>query len=196
MKSFSWLALTQYSVTRAVAIALVLVVLGACTEEAITLNASSNGKGGGGANMNLKSNNGTTNNSQSSAADYRIDVSSEGKVWTYVITLCEGAKGVSHFILDLENCPEEGASSTIDNILWAKVNGVDAVLAASEGNTGCNVSSVTSNIVKFDDLEDAKVYTIVFELNQEFHNFLTTTAWIKAGNSCHAYEVLAPCCPF
>jgi hypothetical protein len=76
------------------------------------------------------------------------------------------------------------------------VNGVDAVLAASEGNTGCNVGSVTSNIVKFDDLKDAKVYTIVFELNEEFHNFLTTTAWIKAGNSCHSFEVLAPCCPF
>lgn len=196
MKSYSWLALLHSNVIRAFAIATALALLGACTEEAITLNASSNGKGGGGGNKNLKSNNSVTNNSQSSASDYRIDVSNEGKVWTYVITPCEGAKGVSHFIIDLQNCPEEGKSTTIDNIVWAKVNGVDAVLSASEGNTGCNVSGVTSNFVKFDDLEEAKVYTIVFELNQAYHNFLTTTAWIKAGTSCHAYEVSGPCCPF
>jgi len=172
-----------------------VVFCSACTEEAITLNA--NGQGGGG-NKPLKiKNNAANNNSESSATDYKIEVTSDGKIWTYVITLCEGAKGVSHFILDLENCPIEGSSANISNILWAKVNGVDAILETSEGNTGCDVASVTSNIVKFDDLEDAKVYTIVFELNQEFHNFLTTTAWIKAGTSCHSYpDIPAPCCPF
>jgi hypothetical protein len=195
MKFNSWLALTQSNMIRVVGIAVVMVVLSACTEEAITLNA--NGQGGGGKNSPLNVNGQSNSNSESSASDYKIEVSSEGAIWTYVITLCEGAKGISHFILDMENCPEEGKSVTIENILWAKVNGVDAVLETSEGNTGCDVASVTSNILKFDDLEDAKVYTIVFELNQEYHNFLTTTAWIKAGTSCHTFpEVLAPCCPF
>ena len=195
MKFNSWLALTRTNMMRAVAITTVMVVFSACSEDE-TLNANGKGAGGGGVNRPLKVNGPVTNNSESNASDYRLDVSGEGTIWTYTITLCEGAKGVSHFILDLENCPEEGKSVTIDDIVWAKVNGVDAKLEASEGKTGCDVASVTSNIVKFDDLEEARVYTITFELKQEYHRFLTTTAWIKAGTSCHAFEILAPCCPF
>ena len=86
-------------------------------------------------------------------------------------------------------------SFMISNFLWATVNGQPATLETSEGNTGCNVSEVTTNFIKFDDLPDANSYTIKFELNQEFGNFVTSTAWLKAGTSCQLYPVSAPCCP-
>jgi len=132
-------------------------------------------------------------NSQSSAGDYSINVSKDGAVWTYCITKNPGAKGLSHFILNLQNCGTR--SVTISNILWATVNGQPATLETSEGNTGCDVSEVTTNFVKFDDLPDANSYTIKFELSQVFGNFVNTTAWLKAGTSCYPYTVNAPCCP-
>jgi hypothetical protein len=117
-----------------------------------------------------------------------------GATWTYVITKNPGAKDLSHFILNFQNCGT--SSATLSNILWATVNGEPAVLSNSEGNTGCTVNDVTSNFVKFDELVSASSYTIVFEMTGIFGNFVGTTAWLKAGNSCITYPVLAPCCPF
>lgn len=136
---------------------------------------------------------GPNENSTANATDYSIKVTRNGKVWTYVITAKPGAKGISHFILDLENCPGRQTLS-INSIKWATVNGQPAILEDSEGNTGCDVASVTTNIVKFDDLPDASTYTIVFELDKEYGNVLETTGWIKAGTSCFAYVLNGPCC--
>jgi hypothetical protein len=131
--------------------------------------------------------------STSSAGDYNIALTVNGTIWTYVITKNPGAKDLSHFVLNFQNC---GANSaTISNILWATVNGQPATLESTEGNTGCNVEAVTTNYVKFDDLASASSYTIVFEVDRLFGNFVGTTAWLKAGTSCFAYSVLAPCCP-
>lgn len=144
------------------------------------------------ANSNALNNN-PNSNSQSSMADYHITYKVEGLTWTYTITKKEGAKDISHFIINLNNCGS--SSSTINNIVSATVNGAPAKLESSEGNTGCDVASVTSNFVKFDDLPEASQYVIVFTLNTEYGNFMSTTAWIKAGTSCHAYSITAPCCP-
>jgi hypothetical protein len=131
-------------------------------------------------------------NSQSNSGDYTIELSVVGSIWTYVITKNPGAKDLSHFILNFQNCGT--SSATLSNILWATVNGKPAKLSNSEGNTGCNVNDVTTNFIKFDNLPSALSYTIVFEMNGVFGNFVGTTAWLKAGNSCIAYSVLAPCC--
>src|SRR5688500_15732509 len=184
MKSLHWLTLNRSTVVRALAICFA-VIISACSEDAVLSSASDGSASGGGGKANSASN----------AGDYSIQVSNVGKVWTYVITKNAGAKGLSHFILDLQNCP---GVQTLDasDIVSATVNGQPATIETSEGNTGCDVASVTSNFVKFDNLPDANTYTIVFELNQEYGNFLTTTAWLKAGTSCHAYVVQGPCCAF
>jgi hypothetical protein len=195
MKTYSWLNLIQRKMVRAgIAMALAALVV-ACSEDEIAVNPS-NGQGGGGKNAPKSANaqKDSNSNSESSAGDYNITVTKECKVWTYVITKNGDAKDLSHFILDLNNCPWS-TSLNISSIVSATVNGQPAVLESSEGNTGCDVASVTSNIVKFDDLPDAPSYTIVFELNHEYGNALMTTAWLKAGNSCHAYVVNGPCCP-
>src|SRR5688500_6493186 len=108
--------------------------------------------------------------------------------------LCEtknsGAKEWSHYIRNFQHC---GSSiATLNNIVWATVNGLPATLENSEGNTGCNVAAVTANFVKFDNLPDAETYTIVFETDRLFGHFVGTTAWLKAGTSCFTYPVLAP----
>lgn len=136
---------------------------------------------------------GGNGNSESSAGDYTISLTVSGLTWTYVITKNPGAKNLSHLILNLNNCGSR--SATINNIVWATVNGVPATLENSEGNTGCAVYTVTSNFIKFDDLPDTSSYTIVFRTNRRFGNFVGSTAWLKAGASCFAYPVLAPCCP-
>lgn len=141
-----------------------------------------------------KANSQSPGNSGGSADDYTIKVTKEGTVWTYEICKGEGAKGVSHFILDLDNC-SWSSSLSINSIKWATVNGQPAILEDSEGNTGCDVSSVTSRFVKFDDLPDADKYIIQFELKSEYGNVLETTAWIKAGTGCYSYVVKGPCCP-
>jgi hypothetical protein len=189
MKSKHWLALHRATIVRALVICFA-VIISACSEDAVLSSAADGSASGGGGKA--KSGN---NNSQSNYGDYNISVSKDGKTWTYVITKNAGAKGLSHFILDLQNCP---GRQTLDfsSIVSATVNGQPATLATSEGKTGCDVASVTSNFVKFDDLQDADSYTIVFVLNQEYGNFLTTTAWLKAGTSCHAYTVNGPCCAF
>ena len=133
----------------------------------------------------------SNSNSESSAGDYCINVVKDGTVWTYTITKKPGAKGISHFILDLNNC-EFNQTLNFNSILWATVNGEPANLENSEGNTGCVLT--TDNFVKFDDLPDASTYVIVFELDKEYGNVLETTAWIKAGTSCNSYVVRGPCC--
>ena len=137
----------------------------------------------------------SNSNSESSASDYCIaDPVTDGTTWTYTITRKPGAKAISHFIIDLNNCPDtEQPLLTIANIVSATVNGVPWPLSDSEGNTGCDLGGSPS-IVKFDDLPDAQVYVIQFVLDASRHNFLTTPAWIKAGTSCHQYEIHAPCC--
>lgn len=122
-----------------------------------------------------------------------ISLSVNGLTWTYVITKNQGAKDLSHFILNFQNCGTR--SATIDNIVCATVNGQPAVLENSQGNTGCDIASVTTNFVKFDNLPGASSYTIVFKTDVVYGNFVGTTAWLKAGTSCFAYPVLAPCCP-
>lgn len=131
--------------------------------------------------------------STSSASDYKINLTVDGCIWTYCITLCEGAKGVSNFSINLQNCGP--SSSTIDDILWATVNGQPATLESSNGNNGCDIQSVTTNFVKFDNLPEASTYKIVFKLDRVFGNFIPSTVWLKAGTSCHSYTIIAPCCP-
>jgi hypothetical protein len=170
-------------------------IWGACTIESVNPQAKpahiAAKKAEG--NVNTKESNG---NSLSNPGDYTIQASNVGKVWTYKICKNEGAKDISHVILDLENCDHQPGGLTIDNIKWATVNGADANLSNSEGNTGCELT--TLNFVKFDDLDepgDDGCYTIVFELNKPYGNTARTNLWIKAGNACNVYEnVKAPCC--
>jgi hypothetical protein len=163
------------------------VAVSACSDESADVAPSDDAAGKKASAKN------SNDNSTSGYGDYNIQVSREGSVWTYVITKNPGAKGLSHFVLNLQNCALR--SSTIDNILWATVNGEPAKLSNSEGNTGCDVSEVTTNFVKFDDLPDADSYTIKFEFDKVIGNYVTSTAWLKAGTSCVKYPVIAPCCP-
>jgi len=170
-------------------------VLSSCSEDPVDLAGRSQSAPGKLKQTNVESEqtNSSNGNSTANATDYDITVTKNGKTWTYVITKKPGAKGVSHFILDLENCPGRQTLS-INSIVSATVNGVAAKLESSEGNTGCDVASVTSNFVKFDDLPDASTYTIVFVLDKEYGNVLETTGWIKAGTSCFSYVLNGPCC--
>jgi hypothetical protein len=190
MKSIDWLALRM---SRVLGIA-VLAVAFSCADDSEDFGP------GGDASARKKaaasnSQNTPNSNSQSSASDYCIsDPVTDGYNWSYTITLKPGAKAISHFIIDLNNCPDpEAPLLTIDNFVSATVNGVDWPLSDSEGNTGCDLGGSPS-IVKFDNLPEATVYVITFELNGAYHNYLTTPAWIKAGTSCHQYEIHAPCC--
>ncbi len=168
----------------------VLVLFGACSEDGSeSLNrespafASSEATRGGNAN----------GRSTSNAGDYNINLTVVGDTWTYVITKNAGAKDLSNFSLNFQNCG--GLSANINDILWATVNGQPANLQSSNGNNGCNIQSVTTNFVKFDGLPSASTYTIVFKMDRVYGNFVPTTAWLKAGTSCHTYPVYAPCCP-
>jgi hypothetical protein len=187
MKTNSWLLMKRRVMSFALCLALV-VAMTACVDESAEISSSA-GNAGKSAKLNSNSN----SNSSSSEGDYNINVSVEGKIWTYCITKNPGAKGLSHFILNFQNCGSR--SSNIDDIVWASVNGLPAIISNSEGNTGCDVYETTSNFVKFDDLPDASSYKIVFELNAVIGNFVTSTAWLKAGSSCIEYQVVAPCCP-
>jgi hypothetical protein len=190
MKSIQWLAHSRVKAVRALLMSFVLIGLAtACTEEAIV---SSEAKGGGGNNKPLKeakSQNDTPNSSENS---FDIQVTSDGLTWTYVITKT-GKNALSHFILNLANCDFSQLLS-VDLIKCATVNGQPAVLETSPGNgTGCEVTS--TNVVKFDNLPDVDVHTIVFTLERPFHNYQLTEVWLKAGNSCQKAEVHGPCCP-
>ena len=190
MKSIQWLALSPMKVVRVLLMSFVLIAFGtACTEDAIL---SSNAKGGGGGNKPLKQGNSENSTPQSSENSFDIQVTSDGLTWTYVITKT-GKNALSHFILNLANCDFSELLS-VDLIKCATVNGQPAVLETSPGNgTGCEVTSM--NIVKFDNLPDVDVHTIVFTLERRFHNYQLTEAWLKAGNSCQKAEVHGPCCP-
>lgn len=171
----------------AVGIAL-LAFASACSDDSSELSGPPSDAA---ARKNKTAESSVSSNSTSSAADYCINVVKDGTVWTYTITKKPGAKGISHFILDLNNC-EGNQTLNFNSILWATVNDQPATLEDSEGNTGCELT--TDNFVKFDDLPDASVYVIVFELDEEYGNVLETTAWIKAGTSCNSYIVRGPCC--
>jgi len=192
MKSIQWLALNPVKVVRVLVVSFVLITFGtACTEEAIV---SSDAKGGGGNNKPLKEANSENSNQQSFENSFDIQVTTDGTTWTYVITKT-GKNALSHFILNLDNCDWSHLLSP-SMIESATVNGLPADLATTEGNgTGCDVESISTNIIKFDNLPDVDVHTIVFTLKQQFHNYQLTTVWLKAGNSCFTQEVHGPCCP-
>ena len=191
MKSIQWLALSPFKVVRVLLMSFVLIAFGtACTEDAIL---SSDAKGGGGNNKQLNIANSENETPHSDENSFDIQVSTtDGITWTYVITKT-GKNALSHFIINLANCDFSQLLS-IDLIKCATVNGEPAVLASSPGNgTGCEVTS--TNIVKFDNLPDTDVHTIVFKLERPFHNYQLTEVWLKAGNSCQKAEVHGPCCP-
>lgn len=189
MKTYSRITMrpTQ-AVTTGLGILLMIIFIG-CSDGSELSLSKKNGVSKKSASLTKNSN----SNAESNMADYQISYVVDGLTWTYTITKKERAKGISHFIINLDNCGS--SSSTMSNIVSATVNGVPANLENSEGNTGCDVASVTSNFVKFDDLPDASTYVITFTLNTLYGNFMSTTAWIKAGTSCHAYSITAPCCP-
>lgn len=187
MKRFSWLTLKP-SLLIVPAVALLVA---ACSEP---VDFSAKPQTPPGQLKKLETTDSDSPGNSASADAYTIKVTKDVTVWTYEICLGEGAKGISHFILDLDNC-SRSESLSIESIKWATVNGQAVELEDSEGNTGCDVYSVTSRFVKFDDLPDADKYIIKFELNQEYGNVFETTAWIKAGTSCFSYVVDGPCCP-
>jgi hypothetical protein len=190
MKSINWLALNPIRILRVFILSFVLIAFAtACSEDAIL---SSDAKGGGGNKAKIaNSENGTPQNVKENSFDVKV-TTTDGITWTYVITKT-GKNGLSHFILNLSNCDWSNLLSP-SLIKEATVNGQPAVLATSPGNgTGCEVTS--TNIIKFDDLPEADVHTIVFVLEQQFHNYQSTEVWLKAGNSCLQYQVPGPCCP-
>ena len=192
MKSMEWLALSPVKVARVLLVSFVLIAFGtACTEEAIV---ASDARGGGGNNNALKEAKSENDTPQSSENSFDIEVTTDGTTWTYVIRKT-GKNALSHFILNLDNCDWSNLLSP-SMIESATVNGLPADLATTAGNgTGCDVESISTNIIKFDNLPDVDVHTIVFTLKQQFHNYQLTTVWLKAGNSCFTQEVHGPCCP-
>jgi|SRR5688572_21299731 len=193
MKSIDWLALTSRNLLRViVSMALVAFAFGCADNSEGVLPADA------AARKNKEVQNSSVNSNSTTSADgYCIVVTNEpgSTCWTYTITRKPGAKAISHFIINLDNCPNPAVTSTlsIDNILNPTVNGNPAVLSDSEGNTGCILD--TESFVKFDDLEEADVYIIKFTLDAPYGNFVETRVWIKAGESCHHYTVEGPCCP-
>lgn len=133
--------------------------------------------------------------STSLATDYNIavNVSTDGKVWTYTITRANPkAKNLSHFIINLDNCGAE--SAVFGNINSATVNGLPADLSPTEGSgTGCNPS--TTNFVKFDNLPSSTTgWTLVFTLERGY-TMVDGKAWNKAGTSCWEVLTKVPGCP-
>ena len=189
MKSIQWLALNPFKLVRALLLSLILIAFGtACTEEAIL---SSDAKGGNNNKPLKEAKSENDNSSKENSFDIKV-TTTDGITWTYVITKT-GKNALSHFILNLNNCDWSNLLSP-SLIKDATVNGQPADLDTSAGNgTGCEVTS--TNIIKFDNLPDADVHTIVFVLEQQFHNYQSTEVWLKAGNSCLEYQVPGPCCP-
>lgn len=181
MKSINWLPLMRSRIIRVFFSIAMVAFWAACSDDTVDLSGPA--EDAAGRKNKLASSESSNSNSESNYGDYTIVATRNGAVWTYVITKNPGAKGLSHFILDLDNC-ENNQTLSISSILWATVNGQPAVLEDSEGNTGCELT--TTNFVKFDDLQDASVYTIIFELDEVYGNVLLTTGWLKAGTSCHA----------
>jgi hypothetical protein len=117
---------------------------------------------------------------------------SNGATWRYTITKTTNrTKDLGHFIVNFGNCGDR--SPTIANIVSATVNGdkwLDRI-AASEGNTGCDVDS--ANFVKFDDLPSADTYVIEFTLD-DIYPQMDTTGWLKSGTSCLKKAMPGPGC--
>jgi len=126
--------------------------------------------------------------------DYNIvvQVSPDGKVWTYTITkLRANVRNLSHFILDLQNCGEH--SAVFGNIQSATVNGVAANLEPNEGwGTGCNPT--TTNFVKINFDGNSNVLVLVITFSKGFAQ-TTGAAWAKAGTSCTSGTTTVPGCP-
>jgi hypothetical protein len=135
--------------------------------------------------------------SVSNVGDYAIalSVSTDGTVWTYTITRAKAsAKNLSHFIIDLNNCGDKSAS--FGDIVWATVNGSPADLTPTEGSgTNCNPQGITSNFVKFDNIQPAASWVLVMKLDKAFDVAASTACWFKAGNSCNQSVVPGPGCP-
>jgi hypothetical protein len=126
--------------------------------------------------------------------DVAVDVTPEGggSTWKYTITKATSdAKDLGHFIIDFANCGDQ--SPTIASIVSASVNGISWLdqIEASEGRTGCDVSS--GNFVKFDNLPSADQYVIEFTLDDVYPP-MDSTAWLKAGHFCVRKAVLGPGC--
>jgi hypothetical protein len=200
MKSIGWLSLTHVKMSRVLGIVALVVFAFACSDGSEDLAGPPADASAKKNNLNAQNNGGC----ESSKDDYQIKVyNTDGTpedgsaYWKYVITLKPGAKAISHFIIDLNNCPiPQDTPLSIERLGSAKVNGVDWPLSSSEGDgTGCDVSD---NIVKFDNLPEAGVYVIEFYTNPVYHNALPTTVWIKAGCSCLEWvdAIHGPCCVF
>src|SRR5262249_38304136 len=118
--------------------------------------------------------------------------------WRYTITKTTNrTKDLGHFIVNFANCGEQ--SPTIANIVSATVNGIDWLdrIAASEGNTGCDVDS--ANFVKFNDLSAVDTYvasnTYVIEFTlDDIYPQMDTTGWLKSGTSCVRKALPGPGC--
>lgn len=204
MKSIDWLTIAPLKMSRILSVVALVVFAFACSDGSEDLAGPPDGASArkDNAAVNTPNENG---NCESSKDDYIISVvnndgtPADGSAcWKYTITLQPGAKAMSHFIIDLNNCPiPQDTPLSIERFTSAKVNGVDWPLSSSEGEgTGCDVFS--DNIVKFDNLPDAQVYEIEFCLNPVYHNALPTTVWIKAGCSCLEWldAIQGPCCVF
>jgi hypothetical protein len=181
MKTTSWLAPMRFRIMSLFLCLTMTVLWTSCSDDAVDVSAPADEAAGKSAN------------SDSHPGDYNISVTYENGIFTYTITKNPGAKGLSHFILNLQNCAEN--SATFANVLEPTVNGQPAEISNSEGNTGCDVSAITTNFVKFDNLPDADVYIITFKLTYQTHGVVPSTAWLKAGTSCFPYAIDAPCCP-
>src|SRR6266545_4437296 len=113
--------------------------------------------------------------------------------WRYTIDKTTAdTKDLGHFIVGLESCGNQGP--TIANIVSATVDGVDWSdhLEASEGRTGCDVTS--QNLVKFDNLPAADTHIVEFTMD-DIYPPMATTAWLKRGRSCTTTPILGPGCP-
>src|SRR5262245_9418392 len=105
--------------------------------------------------------------SSASTGGYAIDLqhsqAAGRSTWRYTIDKTTlQTKDLGHFILDLDSCGSRGP--TLANIVSATVDGIDWAerLEASEGRTGCDVTS--QNFVKFDELPAADSHVVEFTL--------------------------------
>ncbi|HCW08709.1 MAG TPA: hypothetical protein DGG95_15225 [Cytophagales bacterium] len=156
----------------------------ACTDQTQNLNSPGTNAGAKGSTK-----------STSNFGDYNVglSVSTDGTLYTYTITKNSGAKDLSHFIINLQNCGDQ--SATFNDILWATLNGQSVNWVDTEGQgTGCDPQSITSNFVKFENLGSTSTYVIVVKFDRGYSQ-TTTTGWLKAGTSCNSGAVPGPGCP-
>lgn len=169
-------------------VAIVVFSTFGCSDELVTVNPDASMSSASSAKSPA---------STSQWGDYNISVtvSPDGTVWTYTITRVKAnAKDLSHFIIDLNNCGDQ--SATFGDIIWATVNGSPANLTPTEGSgTTCDPQSITTNFVKFDDLQAATSWVLVLKFDKGYSIDETTIAWIKAGTSCNQGTISGPGCP-